>query len=317
MAEATPARPAPTLAGRLRPALLLLALVPLFAGCGDAETALARGDRLWAEGDHTAALAEYRLSHGRRPDSDEVLARVAHAYAVTGQLERARETYDELLRRAPRYSDQAIFDFLALARRARERSDRYGMAGAVEAATALRPGLPVDDMAAALARFYARSGDAERAGEFYDRALAVAPPDSVPALLFDFGQFQEAQGNCAEAMELYSAYRTRQPRGDRADQARWNTGNCAFTLAREARGLREPARALGYLQVMIDLGVPQNLLDQAWFERGEALLELGRRDEALDAYVRALEHVRPGGGPLADRVRQRIDDLRFGRVFDP
>jgi tetratricopeptide (TPR) repeat protein len=69
--------------------------------------------------------------------------------------------------------------------------------------------------------------------------------------------------------------------------------------------------------VILELGVPQNLMDQAWFERGEALQELGRREEALEAYVRVLEYVRPGGGPLADRARQRIDELRFGRSFDP
>jgi tetratricopeptide (TPR) repeat protein len=300
-----------------RRALVALAMSLAVTGCRDAETALGRGDRLWAEGNYTAALAEYRLSQGLRPDSDELLARVAHAYAVTGQFERARESYDVLLGRAPHLTDQAVFDYLGLAQRARDRNDRYGMAGAVEAAIALRPGLPVDDMAAPLARFYARAGDAARAQEFYDRALAVAPPDSVPALLFDYGQFQESQGNCAEAIELFSAYRTRQPRGERSDQARWNIGNCAFALGREARQRGDPARALGQLQIMLELGVPQNLLDQAWFERGEALLQLGRREEALDAYVRALEHVRTGGGPLADRARQRIDDLRFGRGFDP
>lgn len=295
--------------------LVAVLAVGVLAGCRDAETALGRGDRLWAEGNHTAALAEYRLSLGVRSDSDEVLARVAHAYAVTGQFERAREAWDELVARSPGYTDQAVFDYLDLARRAQARNDRYGMANAVEAAVALRPGLPVDDMAAPLAAFYARAGDADRARDFYERALAVAPTDSVPAMLFEYAQFQESQGNCADAIELFSAYRVRQPRGERADQARWNIGNCAFTLGREARQAGQPAQALRHLQQMLDLGVPQNLLDQAWFERGEALLELDRRAEALDAYVRALELVRPGGGPLAERTRQRIDELRFGRDF--
>jgi tetratricopeptide (TPR) repeat protein len=187
----------------------------------------------------------------------------------------------------------------------------------VEAAVALRPGLPVDDMAAPLARFYARAGDAGRAGDFFERALQYAPPDSVAPLLFDFAQFQEAQGDCAEAIELYNAFRSRSPRGDRADQARWAVGNCAFTLARQARGRGEPQTALRHLQVMLDLRVPANLMDQAWFERGEALMELDRRDEALESYVRALEHVRALGSPLAERARQRIDEIRFGRGIVP
>ncbi|CAN5679491.1 hypothetical protein BH23GEM10_BH23GEM10_09650 [soil metagenome] len=295
---------------------VLLAAAPL-AGCGAAESALARGDRLWADSNYTAALAEYRLSHDRRESDDAVLSRVAHAYAVTGQFERARENYDELLRRAPEYTDQAIFDYLTLAERSQSRSDRYGMAGAVESALALRPGLAVGGMAAPLARYYARAGDGERAQVFYERALAYAPPDSVPGLLFDFAEFQEGQANCAEAIDLYNAFRTREPRGERADQARWNIGNCAFTLARAARQAGEQENALGYLDTMLGLGVPQNLIDQAWFERGEALLELGLREEALSAYIRVLETMRPGSNQLAARARQRIDQLRFGRDLVP
>ncbi|CAN5674919.1 hypothetical protein BH23GEM9_BH23GEM9_18950 [soil metagenome] len=298
--------------------LIPAAALPVIAAsaCRDAETTLSRGDRFWADSNYTAALAEYRLSYERQHSAD-VLARVAHAYAMTGQFERARESYDDLLQRSPGHADQAIFDYLRLARRAQERNDRYGTASALEAALALRPGLPVEDLAAPLARYYARAGDVDRAREFFDRALSYAPPDSMPGLLFDYATLQESRGNCAEAVELFNAFRSRAPRGDRADQARWSVGNCAFQLGREARMAGNPQRALGHLQVMLDLGLPRNLLDQAWFERGEALLELDRRDEALEAYIRSLENARSSGGQLAERARQRIDELRFGRDFVP
>lgn len=298
--------------GRLTAAAALL----LSVACGDAENAMLRGDRLWADSNYTAALAEYRLA-ANRTDGDEALARVAHAYAVTGNFDRARQAYDELLPRAPEYTDQAVFDYMTLARRAQVRADRYGMAGAVEAALTLRAGLPVGDMAGPLARYYARSGEAEQARDFFERALGTAPPDSVPSLLFDFAQFQESQGACAEAVELYGAFRTRVPRGERADQARWNTGNCAFKLAREAREAGDPERALAWIDVLLGLRVPSNLIDQAWFERGEALLELGRSDEALQAYIRVLENVRTAGAPLSERARQRIDQIRFGTTPSP
>lgn len=288
----------------------------LAAACGDAENAVLRGDRLWADSNYTAALAEYRLA-ANRTNSAEAQARVAHAYALTGNFDRARQAYDELLADAPEYADQAIFDYMTLARRAQARSDRYGMAGAVEAALSLRAGLPVGDMAGPLARYYVRSGNAEQARDFYERALGTAPPDSVPSLLFDFAQFQESQGACAEAVELYGAFRTRVPRGERSDQARWNTGNCAFRLAREARDAGDPERAVSWLDVLLGMGVPSNLVDQAWFERGEALLELGRNDEALQAYIRVLENVRTAGGQLAERARQRIDQIRFGTMPSP
>src|SRR5690606_8424649 len=189
--------------------------------------------------------------------------------------------------------------------------------GAIEAALALRAGLPVGDMAAPLARYYARAGDADRARDFYERALGHASADSVPALLFDFAEFQESQGNCGEAVELFSAFRARRPRGEQSDQARWNIGNCSFALAREARANGEQEKALEHLDVTLGLGVPQNLMDQAWFERGEALLELGRHGEALQAYIHVLENARTTGGSLVERARQRIDQLRFGTNPSP
>jgi tetratricopeptide (TPR) repeat protein len=296
---------------------LVLLLAAVQGGCRDAESALVRGDRMWADSNYVAAVAEYRLAYELRAGSDDVLVRLAHAYARTGQFERAQESYDRLLQRAPHYVDQAILDYLALSRRAQARGDRYGMARATEAALALRPGLPIGDLSLPLARYYTRAAEPDRAHDFFERALAHAPPDSVPALLFEFAQFQESRGSCAEAIELYNAFRTREPRGERADQARWGAGNCAFNLAREARQAGQPEAALRHLQLVLDLGVPQNLLDQAWFERGEALLQLERPDEALEAYVRTLEHIRPGSGQLADRARQRIDQLRFGRELVP
>lgn len=310
------ATPAVCRMARIRIGAAVVLAAALAAGCNEPEPATARGDRLFADSNYTGALAEYRLAYELRKGTDE-LARVAHTYAITGDFERARESYDILLERAPEYTDQAIYDYLDLARRAQARSDRFGMAGAVEAALALRPGLPVGDMAAPLARYYARAGDVDGARAFYERALGAAPPDSVPGLLFDFAQFQESQGNCAEAIELFSAFRARRPRGEQSDQARWNIGNCSFALAREARENGEPEKALEHLDVTLELGVPQNLMDQAWFERGEALLELGRRDEAMQAYIRVLENARTTGGALVERARQRIDQLRFGTDPSP
>jgi tetratricopeptide (TPR) repeat protein len=297
-------------------AIAIGAAAVVLAGCNDPEPATARGDRLFADSNYAGALAEYRLAYELRRGTDE-LARVAHTYALTGEFEKARESYDVLLQRAPEYTDQAVFDYLGLARRAQGRSDRFGMAGAIEAALALRAGLPVGDMAAPLARYYARAGDVDRARDFYERALGHAPPDSVADLLFDFAQFQESQGGCAEAIDLFSAFRARRPRGEQADQARWNIGNCSFSLARDALEAGDPEKALEHLAVTLELGVPQNLMDQAWFERGEALLELGRRDEALQAYIRVLENARTAGGSLAERARQRIDQLRFGTAPSP
>lgn len=271
---------------------------------------------MWADSDYAGALAEYRLALAQN-EGEETLARVAHAYIVTGRFERAREHYDRLIERAPRYVDQAVFDYVTAARQAEERSNRYGMAVAVEAALALRPGLPVDEMAAPLARYYASTGDMDRALDFYERAISHVPADSMPQLLYEIGEIHERLGDCEEAVGFFNAYRARAPSGPNADQARWHVGNCAFQLGRQARQEGEPMEALRQLDLIIDLGVPQNVLDQAWFERGEVLLTLDRRNEALQSYLQVLELNRGRSGQLVDRAQQRIDQIRFGRVFRP
>lgn len=283
------------------------------AGCGgDGEPAIERGDRLWADSSYRAALAEYRLALEQESGSDEVLARVAHAYLRTGEFERGKEAYDRLIERDSAYADQAVFDYMTVARQAYERSDRYGMAIAVDAASALRSGLPLDDMAAPLARYYATSGAPERAIEYYERALGAAPADSVATLLFELGEVLEAIGGCEEALGFFEAYRDRAPNGVHADQARWQTGSCSFILARRARQAGDLEAALRHSETVIDLGVPQNVQDQAWFEHGETLLALGRHDEALTSFRMVLEVSRTRSGQLVDRAQRRIDELRFG-----
>src|SRR5690606_37534883 len=179
----------------------VLLVAALLAGCGPESTSLVRGDQLWADSAYDRAIAEYRLALRETDNDERVVARLAHAYAVTGQFDQAHRYYEELLKRAPEYTDQAVYDYMLIAARsrARARGDRFGMANAVDAASELRPGLPLGETSAALARYYAQTGDAERAVDFFERALAEAPADSIPALLFQLGSVQESRGNCAEA----------------------------------------------------------------------------------------------------------------------
>lgn len=288
-------------------------LLVLAVACGyDAEPAIARGDRFWADSNYTAALAEYRLAVDQ-DRNDEALSRAAHAYIRTGQFERAREMYDELIAADSAWADQAIFDYVTVAQRAQVRSDRYGLASAVDAALDLRPGLPLDEFAVPLARYYASTGDPSRAIDFYERALTAADPDSVGTLLFEIAQVHEGQGNCSEAIGFFTTFQSRSPRDRRLADASWQIGSCSFQLARQAHQAGDLEEGLRQLDRLIELGVPQNLIDDAWFERGEILLELGRRDDALFSYVRVLEENPTGTGQIVERARSRIDLLRFGR----
>lgn len=285
-------------------------LLVLLLACRSSDTALERGDRFWADQQYDAALAEYRLAERQGSQNPAIVARVAHAYATVGQLERAKEQYERLLKLAPQYADQAVFDYLALARSAAGRSDRFGMSRAIEAALALRPGIDVGPWASTLARYYAGSGDADRALEYFERALAVVGDEAAPRLLLEIAALHERQGDCAEAMSYLRSYLLRSPAGDSANDARFRLGSCAFELGRRARTAGDLEAALEHFSTVIEHASPANLQDQVWFERGEVLVAMGRIPEALEAFQRVLELTPGRETQSSTRARRRIQELQ-------
>ncbi len=295
--------------------LLLTALAP--AGCQDNESAIARGDRLWADSAYTSASAEYRLAVAQRGD-EEALLRLAHSYVVEGKLTETREAYDRLLAISPGYADQAAYDFLRLLDLSLRRGDVLGVAGAVEASLSLRPELQLPGAVRPVARLHRERGDLERAVEYYRRALTSLPPDSTPAVLYEIGLLYEEMDACERGIDYFQAAleQARSTGGSRwwtlMAESRWQTGSCSFRLAQAARAGGQVGEALRYYERVTRLGVPENLLDQAWFERGEILFATGRYDDALASYRTVLDRNPARTGQLVERARRRIDEIRFG-----
>lgn len=318
---------------RWRPWLAALSLCGvLAAGCGQNQTAIERGDRLWADSDYASALAEYRLALARHTDR-KTLLRVAHAYARTGDLTRAQDTYRRLLSEDSSYTDQAIYDYLEMAKAAMRSGDRHGIAAAVEAALQVRPTLPLDSLDTVLAKYYSDNGDTHRAVEFYQRAMVGLAPDSAARYLYAIGRLYELQGDCGDAVSYLSAFQPGGPASGAkqaapepvesapgaedmgetlAQRGQWVLGSCAFELAKQAHQAGQLTQALDQLELVTSLGVPRNVQDLAWFNRGEILFALGRKDDALDAYYRVIELTPSGEGQLVDRARRRIEQIRFG-----
>ena len=292
--------------------LPLCAALP--AGCRSGETALQRGDRFWADSNYTAALAEYRLAERSAEKDPATIVRVAHAYVMTGQLERGREQYQKLIDISRKCADQAVFDYLWVASLAAARSDRFGLARAVESALELRPGIDVGEWAPALARYYAGAGDADKALEYFERALSVGSEASAPRLLLEVAALYERQGDCLEATGYLRSYLNRVPFGDSANEARFRIGSCAFEMGRRARDQAKHDVALEHFAAVIENGSPANLIDQAWFERGEALVALGRPNEALEAYRRVVELTRGRDTQTSIRARRRILEILTGAL---
>ncbi|HEY0303600.1 MAG TPA: tetratricopeptide repeat protein [Longimicrobiales bacterium] len=287
--------------------VVVLAVV-LCAACESGEDALLRGDRYWADSNYTSALAEYRLAARQDRNNPDVSARVAHAYLMTGQFERGRREYDELLKRVPAYTDQAVFDFIRLARLSMARGDRFGTARAAEAALALRPGLNLDEMATALARHYAAVGDVDRSLEFYNRAIGRRSTGGS-ALLYELASLIEQNGKCVDALPYFRAFTDQTSSRDSATEARWRMGTCGLERGRQAMAGGNAERAIELYDVTLEVGSPPHLLDQTWLERGEALLSLGRMEEARAAFERVLELSPAGRNQYSRRAEQRLQEM--------
>lgn len=302
---------------RAAPSVLLALAVALpMAGCADNETAISRGDRLWADSAYDAALAEYRLAVAQR-DDDHARARLAHAHSRMGQLPEMRSLYQDLLPANPALVDQAVYNFLHVGERAMRRGDVYSATVALDAAFQLRPELSPPRYILPVARFHRQRGAADRAESYYIRALTVMPADSAPQVLYELGELHEESGRCDVAVGYFSAFQVQARQDERrwralVGEARWHLGNCSFRLARESRERGEVTAALGHLETMLRLGEPSHLIDQAWMDRAETLYAIGRFDEALEAYRTVIDRSPTRTGPLVERAQRRIDDIRFG-----
>lgn len=220
----------------VRSALMAAVGAAAVFGCspgGTEETAVSRGDQAFARDSLEEALAEYRLAVRQGDDDPATLARVAHTYVRMGRVEEARDFYGRAAEVDGAVSDQAVSDFVDMARGAAERNDRFQMASAMDAALSFRPGVSVQELALPLARHYFDAGEYGRALPFYQRALAAAT-DSAPELVFEIGQAYEQIGNCERALVFFERYRDAVRPWERGE-VDWYVGNCAFELARERR----------------------------------------------------------------------------------
>ncbi len=305
--------------------LAVLALAALVVACSPRHTevsAVRRGDEAFALGNFDEALAEYRLAIRQGADDPTVAVRVAHTYALMGRVDDAGAYYVDAAARDPLMADQAVSDLMRLARHARDTSDRFAMATAVETALELRPGLGVGAMAMPLARHYYQNGQYGRALPFYQKALAEGA-DTVPEIVFEIGVAHDEIGDCRNALVFFESFREMVRPWERGE-VDWYIGTCTFNLAREIRdrstsGTQPDPRAdledaLRLIDRTVEVGEPRNIQAQAWFEKGEILAEMGECEGAMEAYAQV--RYADQAGSLIDRAQDRFDEIRFGRGLE-
>ncbi|UCC72424.1 MAG: tetratricopeptide repeat protein [Gemmatimonadota bacterium] len=282
------------------------------AGCrGDVRDHLASGDRLLGAGRAEEAMAEYQLAlrlHGEEPG---ILLRLAHGYAHLDRLDETSGYYARLIATDSSYSDQAIADYLAMARRALEQNDRARFARALEQLETVRSGLVPDEMTLPFARYYYELEEYADALPLYLAALATEPDSVDPRVSYELARVYYELGECGRALTHFRDFLATRPSGEVRRDARWHAGQCAFELAQKDRLAGRPAKALEGFELVIALGAPQTLLDDAWFERGELLFSLGEFDEAVRSYQQVLDLNPSRTGRKVRRAEDRIRSIRY------
>jgi tetratricopeptide (TPR) repeat protein len=132
-----------------------------------------------------------------------------------------------------------------------------------------------------------------------------------PDVAFELAHSYKELGECERALAGFQGYLSGRSRGERAADARWHAGQCAYRLAERDRLAGRPAEALEKFELVIEFGAPQTSLDDAWFERGELLFTLGRFDEAIESYQKVLELNPARTGRLVRLAEDRIRAIRY------
>jgi tetratricopeptide (TPR) repeat protein len=280
-----------------------------YTGSGD-ESSILRGDEAYARGDLDAALAEYRLAVRGGSDNVPALARAAHTYAEMGRIDEAGDFYHLAVEQDPGFADQAVSDMVRLARAARDRDDLFGLASAMETAMSFRPGVTMQDMALPLARHYFQSGEYATALPYYQTSIAGMHGDTIPEVVFEAASAYDEVGDCRRALLYYEEYRAL-IRPYQRGEVDWKIGSCSLRLAQELRSEGVDEEALAHIERTIALGEPRSLQAVAYFEIAETLSDLGRCEDAMEAFLQVRRVDQTGTSPLVERAQWRYDELRF------
>ncbi len=257
-------------------------------------------------------MAEYQVALRQRGDEPDVLLRLAHGYAHQGRLDETSEYYSRLLAVDSSYANQAVADYLAMAKAALEQNDRARFARALEQLETIRPGSVPEELSLPFARYYYELGELEASLPHYLSVMAAEPDSVEPLVRFELASVYYELDECGRALEHYRDFLATRPSGESRGDARWHAGQCAYQLAQEDRMAGRLTEALEGFEYVTSLrGAPQALLDDAWFERGEVLFAVGEFEEAVRSYQRVLDLNPSRTGRRVRMAEDRIRTIRY------
>ena len=279
------------------------------------DRSVVRGDRYLAVGDADKAIAEYLLARRVSGDTDDLLLRLGHAYAVRGDVDEALTVYETLAERRP----AAAASGGGVARRTRVVRTGAGRGGEhvprAAAPRRLGTGLPSRRPPALAGRPIMRTeGDYARALSLR-LALLAGEGDPEPERCCTMSgshmnSWARAPAHCPsigdflEAMEESPLEPGGRPLPLRQLPLRVRRrGPCGGAPGRRPREARPKWSNSAY---------PRTHMVEAHFLIGELHLALGETDEALVNYARVLELNPTRTHALVRRAEERIRQIRFG-----
>jgi tetratricopeptide (TPR) repeat protein len=272
------------------------------------------GDRRYAEGAWSDAVAEYRLAARQRKATPELRAKLGAAALRAGALEEAASVWYGLAGSEPAARIEAIEALMRVARQAVQVRNVRALRVAIAGLRELAPER-VGELGAALVLGL----DSEQRGRGDEDLVLIAaartPRPGADSLLLIWADLVQRLGRCYEAVPAYEAV-IRRGGSVLARAARSGLSVCRYEEGRELLGQGRLEDAEAAFRAAIALAGPDSLLRLSWLLIGDVRWAAGDSAAAATAYGRVVQ----GGDPGSEAVRRAEEQLRRllgGNINEP
>ncbi|MBW7997731.1 MAG: tetratricopeptide repeat protein [Candidatus Glassbacteria bacterium] len=295
--------------------IIVILTVALFAGCsGGRASNEQNGDRYYRSGQYDDALAEYLMAEKTAGTSAALLRKIGKVYVMQGDFFQAKNYFDRYFSTRDSVPDEGVLlDYFQIAVERGRSGDTTTMVHALEEILAINPSFSLGAFYFVLGDYYFEQSDYHRAIAYYLRGLPLDTEQERRAgCMYNLAAGYEKLEDYFNAFLYYDQFLTLYPDRPESEQASWHRSSCSYPLALQMREEGDLEQAFYYLNLIISGGQPQHLVDDAWYLRGEILLQDNRPAEAKQAFERVLKLNRYYyKEKIAEQARKRIEEIEF------
>lgn len=156
-----------------------------------------------------------------------------------------------------------------------------------------------------------RDRDFLNAAYFYETALALRPDTSIAeSSLMRLAESYARMDSVGLAEAVYATLIDRYPRGDYANDARWNLASSMLARAGHQLELGNYEDALAVAEELLKTTNNVTLMQNVRFLMGEAYEGLSDYETALEQYKMIIQYDRGSSGSVVQKARGKIDSYR-------